>query len=115
MELWGKKSDMSCKEFEKLISGFIARKLDYLTLKRLSEHMEQCGSCKEELVIQFLVREGIQRLEDGNAFDLQAELDQRLEETRQRIRFHGIFLRIGTVMEIVAVGLLAGIVVWLLG
>lgn len=114
MELWGKKENMDCKEFERLIPGFIAGKLDYLTLKSFSGHMEQCGSCKEELVIQFLVTEGIQRLEDGSAFDLQAELEQRLEETRQRIRFHSIFLRIGSVMEIIAVGLLAGIVVWLL-
>lgn len=115
MELWNEKENMDCKEFERLIPDFIARKLDYFALKSFSSHMERCASCKEELVIQFLVTEGIQRLEDGNAFDLQAELEQRLEETRRQIRIHSIFLRIGMVMEIIAVGLLAGIVVWLLG
>lgn len=115
MELWGKKKKMDCKEFERLIPGFIAGELDYLTLKSFSGHMEGCEGCREELVIQFLVTEGIQRLEDGNAFDLQAELDKRLEETRQQIRVHSIFMHIGTVMEIIAVGMLGGIVVWLLG
>ena len=31
--------------------------------------MQECPGCKEELVIQFLVTEGMQRLEDGDAFD----------------------------------------------
>lgn len=29
--------------------------------------MQECPGCKEELVIQFLVTEGMQRLEDGDA------------------------------------------------
>ena len=38
---------MDCKEFEKLIPEFIEGKLDYPTLKKFSEHMEQCEDCKE--------------------------------------------------------------------
>lgn len=105
---------MNCKEFEKLIPGFIERRLDYPALKKFSEHMEQCENCREELVIQFLVTEGVQRLEDGGAFDLQKELDQRLHETEYRILRHGRMLRLGVVMEIAAGCLLAGILVWLL-
>jgi hypothetical protein len=105
---------MDCKEFEKHIPDYIARKLDYPTLKRFSEHIDKCEDCKEELVIRFLVAEGIQRLEDGNAFDLQSELDTRLEETRRKIRFHNCFLYFGFALEVVAVGLLAGIVIWVL-
>lgn len=105
---------MDCKEFEIMIPDFINRKLDYLALKRFSEHMSRCKSCKEELTIQFLVTEGIQRLEEGNAFDLQAELNQRMEETRKKIRFHSSFLHFGIALEIMAVCLLAGIVIWIL-
>lgn len=104
---------MDCKEFEKIIPGFIGRKLDYPTLKGFHEHMEQCENCHEELVIQFLVFEGIQRLEDGDAFDLQKELQCRLEESERKIRFHERFIRLGTVLEIVASCMLAGIVVWI--
>lgn len=105
---------MECKEFERLIPDFITDKLDYPTLKRFVAHVEDCGECREELVIQFLVTEGIQRLEDGNAFDLQKELKARMEDAKRKIRLHGCFMRIGLLMEIAAVCLLAGIVVWIL-
>ena len=54
---------MNCKEFEKNIPDFIAGKLDFQTLQEFGEHMRECPGCKEELVIQFLVTEGMQRLE----------------------------------------------------
>ncbi len=109
-----RKESMECKEFERLIPDFIGRKMDYPTLLRFSEHIERCEDCKEELVIQFLVTEGIQRLEDGSAFDLQSELKARLEETKHKIRFHSVFLYIGFTMEVIAVCLLLGLVIWIL-
>lgn len=105
---------MDCIEFEKLIPGFIEKTLDYPSLKRFVEHMEQCGNCKEELTIQFLVTEGTQRLEDGGAFDLQKELNQRLAEAKRRLKIHGRFLKLGIAMELIAAGLLVGIIVWIL-
>lgn len=105
---------MDCKEFERMIPDFIARRLDYPALKRFCEHMEHCEECREELSIQFLVSEGVQRLEDGRAFDFQRELIQRLEEARKKVRFHTGLMRLGLMMEIAAVGLLAGIIVWIL-
>lgn len=105
---------MDCKEFEKLIPGFISQKLDYPALKRFNAHMEKCDNCREELVIQFLVTEGIQRLEDGSAFDLQRELKQRQEETKRKVRFHSSFLRAGVAMEVIAVCLILGAVLWIL-
>ncbi len=114
VEPWERKEDTECKEFEKLIPGFIGRKLDFPTLKRFYEHWERCGECREELSIQFLVAEGMQRLEDGNAFDLQSELGQRLEETRRKISYNSAFLYIGSALEIVASGFLVWIFVWIL-
>lgn len=105
---------MDCKEFEKRIPDFIARRLDYPALKRFSEHMEKCGNCKEELVIQFLVTEGMQRLEDGNAFDLQSELDQRLEEAKRKLRFNSRLMHFGIALEILGAVMLIGIVIWVL-
>ena len=114
MDIRGRRERVDCKQFEKLIPDFIERKLDYPALKKFYEHMERCADCEEELDIQFLVMEGIQRLEDGNAFDLQFELRQRLEETRRKIRFHSVFLYLGGAMEFVAAGILVGIVIWIL-
>ncbi|MCM1192256.1 MAG: zf-HC2 domain-containing protein [Butyrivibrio sp.] len=100
---------MDCKEFEKLIPGFIQDGLDYSSMKRFCQHMEQCDNCREELVIQFLVTEGVQRLEDGRAFDLQKELDRRLSRIKKKIKVHGNMIRLGIVMEIGAAGILIGI------
>lgn len=105
---------MDCKEFELMIPDFIQRKLDFSAIKRFSEHMNSCESCKEELTIQFLVTEGIQRLEDGNAFDLQSELEQRMEEARRKIRFHSGAIHVGIIMEIIAVCGIAGVIIWIL-
>lgn len=105
---------MECKEFERLIPDFIADRLDYPTLRRFCEHMDYCGECREELTIQFLVTEGVQRLEDGNAFDLQKELEERILSAKQKIRFNRGIMRLGLLLEIAAVCLLAGIAVWIL-
>ena len=104
---------MDCKEFERLIPQFIERKLDFMTLKSFCSHMEKCPACKEELVIQFLVTEGMQRLEEGDAFDLQKELDQRLNEARRKVRFHLRFLSVGEALEVlVLLGIIIA-VIWL--
>lgn len=102
---------MDCKEFERLIPGFIEEKLDFSTMKRFIDHMEQCGSCKEELDIQLLVAEGVQRLEDGRAFDLQKELNRRLAEAKRRIRVSANMIRLGIAMEIAAACILAGVLI----
>ena len=114
MELRGKMGDMDCKEFERLIPDFISNNLDYSTLKSFINHMEKCKDCKEELIIRFLVSEGIQHLEDGITFDLQSELDKRLEETKQQIKFHDTFVYVGIALEVAAACLLAGIIIWIL-
>lgn len=105
---------MNCKEFEKQIPDFINHKMDFLTLQEFSKHMEHCEVCKEELSIQFLVMEGMQSLEDGDVFDLQNALNKQLLEAKRKMRFHNIFLRAGFLLEVCAVLLTAGAVIWIL-
>ncbi len=105
---------MTCKEFEKLIPAFLEQKLDFLTLKKFIEHMESCDECHEELVIQFLVEGVVQRLEEGDAFDLQSELDRRLEDARKSVKYHSIFLYLGAGLETLAIALIVGFVIWML-
>jgi len=105
---------MTCRECEKQIPDFIGRKLDYLGMKRFLEHVDACDSCREELVIQFLIQEGMARLEDGDVFDLQRELQEHMEEARRRIRVYEGILRVGTMLEVLAMAGIMGIVVWIL-
>ena len=71
---------MTCKEAEKLIPLLLKDELDTDDLREFMEHVDKCEECTEELSIQFLVLEGMARLESGNVFDLQIELKTRMEE-----------------------------------
>ena len=56
----------------------------------------------------------MQRLEEGDAFDLQNELEERLTEARNRIKFHSIFMYIGAGLKTLAIALIIGFVIWML-
>jgi len=77
---------MICKEIEKMIPSFLEDDLDTDDLREFMEHVERCNDCMEELSIQFLVTEGMARLESGNVFDLQNELLERLENAEHTLK-----------------------------
>lgn len=77
---------MTCKETEKLIPPFLQDDLDTEDLREFMEHIDQCDDCREELTIQFLVTEGMVRLEAGNVFDLQSELKYRMDEAEHMLK-----------------------------
>ena len=78
---------MDCKQAEKLIPDFIKGEMETRAAKQFLEHVKKCPSCKEELSIQFLVTVGMERLEDGDAFNLNDELSARLQMAeRQRLQ-----------------------------
>lgn len=100
---------MNCKEFEKMIPDFIANRLEYKELKLFVAHVDECEDCKEELTIQFLVAEGMARLVEGGAFDLQKELDIRMGTALRGIRRHKAMKYTGitfVLLALIAIGLL---------
>ncbi len=94
---------MDCKEFEKMIPAFVANNLEYKDLKKFLNHAENCAECQEELTIQVLVSEGMARLEEGSAFDLQQELKYRLDEAERGIRVHKMFRNVCITSVVVAI------------
>ena len=76
---------MNCKEADKLIPLFLEDDLENRELSEFLSHVESCADCKEELTIQFLVRVGMKRLEDGNTFNLRNELDALLVDANKRL------------------------------
>lgn len=90
---------MDCKEFERLIPEFVDKKMDYAITKRFVSHLKSCPNCKEELNIQFLVGEGLVRLEEGSAFDLQKEMQELMQDAMKKVRFHERFLFWGRFFE----------------
>lgn len=69
-----------------MIPLFLEDELETDELREFMEHVEKCEECKEELSIQFLVLEGMARLETGNVFDLQSELKFRMEEAGHTLK-----------------------------
>lgn len=105
---------MNCKEFEGLIPDFVNKKLDYATTRQFLEHINQCTQCKEELNIQFLVNEGLVRLEEGEAFDLQKEMRELLGTAKKKVRVHERFLKHGRIAEWIALLILLVFVVMII-
>ncbi len=101
---------MNCKEFEKMIPDFIANRLEYKQLKAFVAHVEECEECKEELTIQFLVAEGMARLVEGGAFNLQKELDIRMETALRGIRRHNAVKYMSVTFVLLAVFAVAALI-----
>jgi hypothetical protein len=101
---------MTCKEFEKIIPEYMQKKLDFMTEKQFVEHLHVCPTCMEELNIQFLVEEGLVRLEDGRAFDLQKEIKEFLKDSDKKVRVHEKAVKTGKIVEIIIMlGVLAAV------
>ena len=96
---------MTCKDAEKLIPLFLDDDLDNQDLADFLDHVETCPECKEELTIQFLVKVGMQRLEDGNTFNLAGELNSLLKDARKRLRHRKYLVVTSYVLEIAVAAL----------
>lgn len=79
---------MNCKEAEKMIPVFLQDDLDNKMLEQFIEHIESCPECMEELSIQFLVSEGLERLEAGNNFNLKNALEDRVKTAENEIKVY---------------------------
>ena len=79
---------MTCKEAEKKIPYFLQDELEGRKLAEFVEHIENCPECEEELTIQFLVTEGMGKLEEGDDFNLQKALLMKMEGARQKIKIN---------------------------
>ncbi len=103
--------EISHKEFERDIPAFLGDQLSDNELDDFLQHLDACKVCQDELSIQYLVYEGMPRLETGETFNLQNELRDyiKLEKGRLRRRrrlFRTAFsLEIFTVLLAVAAGI----------
>ena len=62
-----------------------------------------CPACMEEMSVQFLVAEGMKRLEDGGSLELEGELKYLLADSKRALSRHRLFWRIGLGLEFGAV------------
>jgi len=98
---------IECKQMEKLIPQFLDDDLDNQDLSDFLDHIDSCPECKEELTIQFLVRVGMQRLEDGNTFNLVQELERELADAKRKMHRRKTLVLVSYVLEISVAALFA--------
>ena len=79
---------MNCKEVQRNITAFLEGELQGKGAETFLNHISQCPECKEELSIQYLVREGTARLEEGGSFDLSKDLDILMKQSYKSIKNH---------------------------
>jgi len=77
---------MDCKEVQKNITAFLDEELDGRKAQRFLDHIGQCSECREELSIQYLVKEGMVRLEEGGSFDLGKDLNSLITGSYKKIK-----------------------------
>lgn len=78
---------MDCKEFNSLIQDFLHDRLNEVKLTDFLAHLDECESCRDELGIQYLIYEGLERLESGDTFDVEKDLADHMNLQRKRLRY----------------------------
>ena len=76
---------MDCNEAQRCIHLFLKDELEGKE-KEFVRHVRSCSECMEELSIEYLLFEGIDRLENADKIDLQKELERMLDGALIRVR-----------------------------
>lgn len=79
---------MKCQDAEAKIQAFIDDELTGETLANFVRHIDNCHSCYEEMETSYLLKEALNRLENGETFDLSGELNTKLANMRECLEFH---------------------------
>lgn len=80
-------TSLDCKDVQKEIKSFLEDDLEDKRLRQFVAHIKSCPECMEETTIQYLATEGINRLEDGLAFNLDQELKDKIDRVEKQQRF----------------------------
>ena len=98
---------MDCKEFRGLIRAFLDDSLDEFRLAEFLDHYDECEDCRDELRIQYLIYEGLERLESGDTFDVDRDLSDMMGLQRKRLRARNAVKKTAIASEIIMVAAFA--------
>lgn len=90
---------MKCDEFIKLIPDFIDDSLEECHYDGFIKHAKECLDCRDELEIHYMIRVGLERIEEDStkSFDIRSELQNQLirYENRADLIFkHNVYRQI---------------------
>jgi len=88
---------------QKMIPLFLNDELNTTQLREFLDHIDSCPECREELTIQFLVMVGMQKLEGGEAFNLNKELSELLKDARKKLGVRQSLEKTSIILQILVV------------
>lgn len=78
---------MDCRGYRSVMWPYLNDKLEDEMTYNLIEHVYECADCKDELKTQFMVSEGMKRLESGiYDFNLVNEYEKKLSDSMERLK-----------------------------
>lgn len=100
---------MECRETQRCAQAFLKNELDRRTAEKFVEHIQSCEECMEELTIEYLLLEGISRLENADDIDVKSELEERLNRVTHHKKVYsqlkaGLFLLVAVLLSIYLLG-----------
>lgn len=94
-----------CRTFTKMIPAFLNDSLRMRELSAFLAHIETCPACREELAMQYLLYEGLQRVESGKTLDLKKDLEDLIAQAGKRLSARQLLLQAAMGTEIITIGL----------
>lgn len=100
---------MDCKETRRSIRKFLKDEMDDNTAYEFVEHIHSCSECMEELTVEYLLFEGIRRLENADDIDVKSELEEKLKRILKQKKMReqlkaGLFLVVAVFACILLLG-----------
>ena len=93
---------MNCKNAEKNISFFLNQTLSGDDLRHFLHHVEKCPDCREELGTAYLLEVALERIEEGESFNLDSEISAKISSARKALDAHWVFSNTFRSIEVLA-------------
>lgn len=104
---------MKCNEFERMIPAYLHNELKERQMKQYIEHARTCAVCREEMTIQYLITEGMQRLENGQTLDVERELNEKMNQSVKHLKRVKALRNFIGVLCIAGILCIIAVIVWL--
>lgn len=85
---------MNCIDYRMSMLPYLKRELSVKKTRKLLSHVEECAECREELKVQFLVMEGMKRLEYGKTFRLEEDFEKSLKTSAREYKMRDILQKL---------------------
>lgn len=97
---------MNCAQCKKCIKDFLNDSLNSKQTIEFLDHVNSCDDCMEELSVEFLVTEGLKRLDSATSFNLENELDEKIKNAYKKAKFYKQFSIVSVIVTVIIAFLL---------